>query len=497
MLCRNLDIFKAEKKSIDDTLIALNKFLAVETKFEDSTRLQLLRNRVDKCAQGITSACQLFKDGILGSDEVPGVDTHAGILGAESRTKFHDQESLQGLSRIKSASCSEDRLMHYHNEKPFLTLDEYLTFFQSESGAAVFRNKNMQQFFLRPFTALSENNYYLGKLIGAEIAGLICSPAVLATHAAAALMKVYYDAYFEIIENRTIDDIGASADIQPYWYTVLSSFCHRTYEMYKSTRIEGTIVSNIIRFLDPFSYPSVVTVTDFLQPYYLGPSWVFGVILQTPYVYYGYYVEKSHHRMPGTLHACLLRSAIKIAKEELEKIKEKTENEEFLQSEHLEMKSKLGKISKAEKKKNRGQKKNEENKNSGLSVLSHVDFGPNDSWKSAIGRCLEGRFGGYHYDFCYFGKFTQGNTLLGTFKDWGARTGTGAGTGKDPIRGNRGASEEEEEEGGDREGGGSWFPFSRSADQSDGQAGILEDVKNSGSKFSSQLYTNGMICQGE
>lgn len=461
---------------------------------EDSTLLQLLRSREDKCARGIISACDLFQDRILGSDEIPGVDTHAGILGAGSRTRFQDPESLQGLSKIKSSSCSEDHLMHFDDENAFLTLDEYLAFFLSEAGAAVLERKKQKHFFFRSLEAYSENHYHLVKVIGAEVAGILCSPVVLAAHAAAALVRIYYDAYFEIIENHEIGDTGGSTDIRPYWYTALSSFCHRTYEMYKSTRVEGTIVNNILRFLDPFPYPAVVNVLDILQPYYLGPSWVFGVVLQTPYLYYGYYVGKSYQRMPSTLHACLLRSGIKKANEELEKIKEKTENEEFLQSEYL------GKKSKLEKKKNRGQKKNEEKKNSGLSLLSHVDFGPEDSWKSAIGKCLEGRFGEYHYDFCFFGKFTQGNTLLGSFKDWGASVGTdagaGAGIGADLIRVKDGTAGDEEE--GEEEGK-SWFPFNRSSNQTqtDGHTKSSKDVRNSGSKFSSQLYVDGMICQGK
>lgn len=484
---RNCDNHKAEKKSIDAYVLSLNRFLAIETKYEDFIRFQLLRSRVDKCARGISPACELFRYGFLGSDEVPGVDIHAGILGAGIRTKFQ-QESLQGLPLIKSSTCSEDHLMQFKSEKGFLTLEEYLNFSQSDEGAANYERKKQGQFSLLSSTAYSENDYFLAKIVAAEIAGFIFSPVVLTVHAAQALMKIYYDAYFEIIENREYGDIAAaSTEIEPYWHLLLSSFCHSTYEMYKTTRTEGTIANDILRYFDPFRYPSVVTLLDFLHPYYSGPSWVFGVILQTPYSYYGYYVDKSHHRMPGTQHACLLRSGIKSAEEETEKIDKKIENEEFLQSEDLEKRKKLGKISRTEKKKNRGQKKTEENKNSGLSMLSHMDFGPEDSWKSAIGKCLEGRFGEYHYTFCFFGKFTQGNTLLGTFKDWGTH----------PVHGKREGAGEEEGDGEGDEVGSSWFSFGRSTNNTDEATENSRDVSNAGSKFSSQLYSDGMICQGK
>jgi hypothetical protein len=48
----------------------------------------------------------------------------------------------------------------------------------------------------------------------------------------------------------------------------------------------------------------------------------------------------------------------------------------------------------------------------------------------------------------------------------------------------------------DGEGGGSWFPFSRPSNQTDGQTDSAKVIRNARSKFSSQLYVDGMICQG-
>ena len=49
-----------------------------------------------------------------------------------------------------------------------------------------------------------------------------------------------------------------------------------------------------------------------------------------------------------------------------------------------------------------------------------MDFGLSDSWESLKNICLQGNFGGYEYNFCFFGKFKQGETVLGEFKNWGS-----------------------------------------------------------------------------
>eukprot|EP00599_Poterioochromonas_sp_BG-1_P001322 CAMPEP_0173139698 /NCGR_PEP_ID=MMETSP1105-20130129/4413_1 /TAXON_ID=2985 /ORGANISM="Ochromonas sp., Strain BG-1" /LENGTH=226 /DNA_ID=CAMNT_0014052479 /DNA_START=90 /DNA_END=767 /DNA_ORIENTATION=+ len=77
----------------------------------------------------------------------------------------------------------------------------------------------------------------------------------------------------------------------------------------------------VLDYLDLERYPTTNYLLDLYYQATSIPRWIIRLILNTPFIYYDYYVLGKGSQLPPRRHACLLREGIKTAEEELKNIK--------------------------------------------------------------------------------------------------------------------------------------------------------------------------------
>ena len=500
---RSYDALKIEKIQLTDYLLTMKYFLLKEIKLEEVTRFKLIRERMNNCAQGNIKYCDLYKIGYNDNDELLGEGYYDIDARKKLRIKFHEQKeeknyfnSLNGLQKVKSSICEGENLLPDESPRVFVLLGDYMNYVQSKAGN-LFHQKTVNEIqrstLFGPFLEDGEKGFLLFCLVSSETVGLIFSPLIFSLNSIRNIIfsqVIKVDNNMKLLLNSIIENNPNS--------TVSTLYSHIN-STYTATETEGTNINNIIRFLDPFRYSGIMTVFDFLYPYYSGPIWVLGVIWQTPSMYYDYYVRSLYENLPERRHACLLKYGIKTAENELKSVEMKIVKEDNIRSEKINKEKNKNNNKKNKKiardKKRKDDKKN--NKNNEIISYENVDFGPSDSWENVKELCLENTFNDYKYNFCFFGKFYQGNTLLGKFSDWGVSKLDKSNIYHDDNNQNTNHnknsdknSDENEFDGDDENENEGWLSFqSKKVDET-------KKIRNQRFKYSHQIYDEGTVCQG-
>ena len=332
-----------------------------------------------------------------------------------------------------------------------------------------------------PFLENGEKGYLLAGIVICELFGIALSPIIVPLNYISSFLMENIYILFDNIESYYNNRLLDSPDF---------NLCYCINLVYTDIQKDNTILYKIFRFINPYRYSLIMSILDYFHYYYSTPNYIFNLISKSPYMYYDYYIEKKYISLPQRRHACLLRYGVQTAENELTKIKNKIEKEE----KNNNKKNKKIK-NKKEKKNARIVKRSYENKNKNNDIDEEVDFGPSDSWESLKNICLQGKFGEYDYNFCFFGEFKQGDTLLGKFKKWGNE---GNIIGQKNINEfdddtviDIGVSNEEEIED-EKQHDGGWFHFhgKKQIEKVD------DEMQNVRSKYKYQIYEDGTMCQG-
>ena len=494
---------KIEKTKIMDYVQTIKNYLLIESKLEDVTRFKLLREREDKCARGYKANCDYFFEGFFDDKELLNGFDFRKSVNPRTRIKYSDQEkekkvlnSLEGMAKVKSVICQNENLLPDESTRIFVVLDDYINFVKSQQGSKFFE-KTVEQLqketLFCPYIDDGKEGIILFSVIAAEYFGIILSPIILLLHRLEYYYTKHYQILFSFVENYRTEMVQKNPRSDEFSYYSIMYIYYKLTDLYNDTQTEGTSSNNVIRFLDPFRYSSVMTFLDYTHVYYTTPIWFLSIAFKSPIMYYDYYVSNSYSSMPCRRHACLLRSGIEYAEKEIKIIENKMKDEE-IRREQEKMKNENNlQNTRKEKKKARGKRKDDRKNEINGEDLSSVivDYGPEDSWEVLKGKCLNGEFGEYKYNFCFFGTFKQGYTVLGKFNNWGT------------INNVDNSNDEEEDTSSS-----SWFSISskqkEEKDKLNTKINIKSDINKiqnlesgSSSRYSSQLYDEGTTCQGE
>ena len=490
-------------------------FLIKELSLEEVTRFKLIRERENNCAKGNYLQCDLFREGYFDSTELLDNDSDENKNENEnenekekekendiekldenfnqnrnkkSRIKFHDQKkekqylhTLNGLQKVKSVICESEHLLPDESPRIFVLLSDYMNFLQSIAGQN-FHKKNVKEMqkntLFGPYLENGEEGYTLAGIVICEMLGIVFSPVIVPLHYISIFLmrniNLLYDNVEVYFNNRILD----SPDF---------NICYYLNNIYIDIQTDNTILFKIFRFLNPYRYSLIMSILDYFHFYYSTPNYIFNLVLQSPYMYYDYYIENKYISLPQRRHACLLRSGIDTAEKELSIMKNKINEEE-----KKEFDKKNNKIkNKKEKKNARNVKRNKINKNDIKNQNQNVDFGLSDSWESLKNICLQGNFGEYEYNFCFFGKFKQGETVLGEFKNWGSSSNKIEQKNLNEFDDDIDIINEVEiEDEKNDEGGGFYFGGKKESKK------MGDKMQNSRSKYNYQIYEDGTVCQG-
>ena len=324
------------------------------------------------------------------------------------------------------------------------------------------------------------------KFLKAECFGIIFSPIIYGYEVAEYYVKKYSRILYDVFEKNSKSTDTENTEISPEPYNAIKKFYEYVYNTYYQPSKE-MMIKNYPQLLDNISiYYNLLTVPDFLKDsVHTDLGWTIKIMFQTRKLYYGFYYEKLHEKLPCRRHACLLRNGIKTIEEEIIKIDKKLNDELELQK--LENNENINngnnKSKRKEKKLARDKRREDEldDQNSNIDsnlTFENVDFGPLNSWEASKGVCIQGMFGEYDYQFCFFDRFKQGKTLLGTFINWGTfPLQNDKNNKKDKNKKSRSIKKEK--------------IISKISDNSKNST-----VENQSSKFSYQMYGNGLTCQG-
>ena len=465
--------------ALNEYLKNMKIFLKEEIQYENSLRFQLLRERETKCADGHALYCDIFKEGYFDSAELVYYTGENHINNKRNNERFHKKkdntkkkELEDGFARVKSVICENPYLLPDENSRVFEHLGEYMTFVQSSAGRAYFktsREQSQKNSYYRQILENGNKRFFFTKFLAAEFFGILFSPATYGFEITENYAKKQIGILYEVMEMNSRNKDSENTEIGPEPYSSIVKFHEFANKTYYQPNKE-IISKNYLQLIDYYNiFTEMVTIPDFFNTVYTESFWFLKVMFQTRKLYYGFYYEDLHEKLPCKRHACLIRNGIKVIIEEIIKIDEKLNEESELQK--IENDSNNGENSKNKRKKKklaRDKRKIDDNNKPDKNLnFQNLDFGPNNSWEASLGKCIQGMFGEYEYKFCYFDRFKQGSTLLGTFLNWG----------NFPLHNDENTKKEKKklEISGNKNGNG---------------------VANETSKFSYQMYGNGDTCQG-
>ena len=471
-------------------------FLTEEIKIENVLRFQLLREREIKCADGHGMFCDIFKEGYFDSAELVQYTGENNKNNRRNNEKFHTiedntntgKESESGMLRVKSVICDSIHLLPDENSHVFEHLGEYMNFLQSSAGPIYFKSsyeKTRKNPYFRQFSETENKSFFYPKFFTAEFFGIVFSPITYGYEMAEYYVKKNTRILYDVFEKNSNSTDTENTEISPEPYSSIVKFYEYVYNTYYEPNKE-MMIRNYPQLIDNISiYYKMLIVPDILNSVYTDLEWTIKIMFQTRKLYYGFYYEKLHEKLPCRRHACLLRNGIKTIEEEIIKIDKKLNDELELQK--LENNENINngnnKSKRKEKKLARDKRREDEldDQNSNIDsnlTFENVDFGPLNSWEASKGVCIQGMFGEYDYQFCFFDRFKQGKTLLGTFINWGTfPLQNDKNNKKDKNKKSRSIKKEK--------------IISKISDNSKNST-----VENQSSKFSYQMYGNGLTCQG-
>ena len=469
--------------ALNEYLKNMRLFLKEEIQYENSLRFQLLRERETKCADGHTMYCDIFKEGYFDSAELVYYTGDNHTNKKRNNERFHKKkdntkrkELEDGFARVKSVICENPYLLPDENSRVFEHLGEYMTFVQSSAGQVYFKTSHEQSRKNSYFRQILENGskrYSFTKFLAAEFFGILFSPAIYGFEITEMYAKKQIGILHEVMEKNSKNTDSENAEISPEPYHSIVKFYEYAIKTFYQPNKE-IISKNYLQIIDYYKIVTgMVTIPDFFNTVFTESFWFFKIMFQTRKLYYGFYYENLHEKLPCKRHACLIRNGIKVIEEEIRKIDEKLNEEfelqkienDFNNGENSKNKRKEKKLARDKRRIDEIDDKYKPDKNSNF---QNVDFGPKNSWEASLGKCIQGMFGEYEYQFCYFDRFKQGSTLLGTFLNWGTF----------PLHNDRNTKKEKK--------------LSNSNDDKNKNSTSGNQI----SKFSYQMYGNGETCQG-
>ena len=501
-------------------------YIIIELKLEESKRFELLRERADKCAKGNLLYCDLFTieyhdinevldnnndnndnnndnyiNGINNNDNNNNNNNNNNDINnyynnnnnddndksrihnhnSQSKIKSHAQKEekenlniLNGMQKIKSVTCESEHLLPDESPRIFVILSDYIDYVQKNS-------------------LYDKKKILAAKIVICEFVGLTFSPIIIVSN-------LFFSSISTSIELLN-DNITLYYDMEVKESFNSYNIFSYLYYIYIDNQKYDTMLFKNFFFLNPYRYSFFLSFLDSCYYYFETSKYLFNLAIQSPDMYYDYYINNKNELLPESRHSCLLRSGIETAENELKVINIKINDEEIkiLNKNNNEKKNNKKEKKIARDKKRNENKKNDKNDNN--LALNNVDFGPSDSWESMKNICLEEVFGEYKYNFCFFGKFKQDDTLLGVFKKWG-NLNKKKDNNYDNINEfnndmktniNSEVEKEVENENEDDNVEEGWLSF--------GQKKMVKiktnEEQNLRSKFQYQIYDDGTVCQGD
>lgn len=488
---------------MNEYLKNLKLFLIKEVKIEYVLRFQLLREREIKCADGHGMFCDIFKEGYFDSAELVQYTGENNKNNRKNNEKFHtiedntnigkEIESETGMVRVKSVICDNIHLLPDENTHVFGHLGEYMKFMQSSAGPIYLKSsyeKSRKNPYFRNISENENESFFYTKFFIAEFFGIIFSPISYGYEVAENYVRKHTRILYDVFEKNSKSTDTENTEISTEPYNSIIKFYEYVYHTYYQPNKE-ILIKNYLQLVDNISiYYKMLVLPDIFYTVYRELGWTIKIMFQTRKLYYGFYYEKLYEKLPCRRHACLLRNGIKTIEEEIIKINQKLNEELELQiiENNENINNGNNKSKRKEKKLARDKRREDEldDQNNNIdsnSTFENVDFGPLNSWEASKGVCIQGMFDEYDYQFCFFGRFKQGKTLLGTFINWGTF----------PLQNNNDKKNDKNKKNDrndkkiEKE---KMISISRDSNKN-------STVENQSSKFSYQMYGNGLTCQGD
>eukprot|EP01032_Pedospumella_encystans_P014051 gene14051-16159_t len=412
---------RIEYQAIDSMLLRMMILLPREEAKEAVLRVQLIRERENRCALGVESNCDYFHPNYFEDDEL--VYDGYPIEYANNVKRVHYQHTraeqdhlnkASSLERVKLAICPVKALLPDEDARIFIKVNELLTFAASPGGKVsreqTLRQKKLNTLFGR-YLENGNKGVLQGKLLLLETLGLVLSPVTLfyrlsqyALHSFGVYLwqEAVRCAQFPVSPEQAID----AKLLGTRWPQTYVEVC----QLIVQSEVEGSVMANALSVLDYTQYSALMSLLDVWEDTLITPSWMWEVIYRAPMLYYEYYFTNHSALLPPRRQACLLRTAIDTAQVELAALRDRIAAKELLVKQNSRKRyirlPQLPSTSSAPHKPN--------------DVWVPLDFGPQGIWESVLNTCLHETIGDHKYEFCYFGEITQDSSVsLGHFVTWG------------------------------------------------------------------------------
>ncbi len=350
-------------------------------------------------------------------------------------------QRVSGVTKVRAMICSSEHTLPDDSARIFTILGEYLDYMESPHGYAILANKmknignsntnNPQHTsYFAQFLENEERGYILAVIVLCEMTGLLVSPITVPLQGVfylynhikwwiwtslqqseerynQHLLDYYYDEYsyanqtfifssvFNISKNDEEDDKDATVIKAPstiptsttkptppttltpsfYFHYIIKSFI----TLLLDSDRDNTMTFYLLDYLDLERYPTTNYLLDLYYQTTSIPRWIIRLILNSPFIYYDYYVHGKGSQLPPRRHACLLREGIKTAEEELINIK--TQIKQYDEMKDIIIQKKLTYLLEKEKEQEKGKEggggggknsKNKKGKNNKRDVLSRI-----------------------------------------------------------------------------------------------------------------------------
>ena len=340
---------KKERELLKNMIGEMKYFLAREEGPETVTRWRLIREREHRCALGMLESCDLFHPVYLPTDEIVFEGFPEEFALAKAKLRFNKDgpekrylNSQRGLERVRNALCEAKYMLPDENARVFIMVAEYLRYVTSPQGEKTYWERTPVQ--KRKNTLFSRflddgaRGHVLAAIVPLEALGLLLAPAtVLLDAVGRALGRVVA----RFLDASTL--CAASDADSAYAHTLgltLWAAVRPVCEVVAQAQVEGSVVSDVLNRLDPFSYSGVTAITDRLQPFTSTVRWVVSIMWGAPHLYYSVYWKERHRALPPRRHACLMRYGIEAARTELSNVDRKIATEEHVRKVKAEAEAK-------------------------------------------------------------------------------------------------------------------------------------------------------------